>query len=165
MLKATEDFKSAPVIDVDTRIKAIIAEVKDPNGQGGVRRYAWNLGHKFEASDATGLHIDEIIHRLIAGEYTRSPEHWYLCYVADCFSPPFCLVQASSEIEALEIFEDECEDWCRISDVDAKDYVDESTGEVNGDAHYNGNGVLITDQTQFMVCSRVVLIGEVDHGN
>jgi hypothetical protein len=165
MLKAPDDFQSAPAIDIDTRIKAIIAEVKSPSGQNGVRRYAWNLGDRFQASDATELHIDSIIHRLITGQYTRSPEQWYLCYVADCFSPPFCLVQASSETEALEIFEDECEDWCKIPDEDAKDHVDEATGEAKGDAHFNGNGVLVTDQTQFIVCHRVVLIGEVSHGN
>jgi len=39
---------------------------------------------------------------------------FFLCYVADCFDPPMCIVRADNEIEAVDIFVDAFE-YARVT--------------------------------------------------
>lgn len=52
-------------------------------------------------------------------------DNFYVVYIADCAFPPMLLINAHDEPDAIDIFADDCEIICKISEEDLKDYGDQ----------------------------------------
>ena len=67
-------------------------------------------------------------------------DKFWLCCIADCYSPPLYLVRAQNEEDALETFLDKT-DVATISAENLKDYPDDpETGEANSRIHFSDGG-------------------------
>ena len=135
----------------------------------GGKRLAWNLGPIHEIDAKKYGQIDGQICDIKAGHETgRKPDRWYLVCNVDCFSPPQALIQADSFEEALEIFQDECEDYIKVEAPDLADYLKPGMTDQDEDCYadnlsWNSNGTPIdTESVHAEEIAEIMFVKRID---
>jgi hypothetical protein len=142
-----------PVLEIgDLFVHGIVA-TRDVE-KGYVRKYAWGLGRESEL--ATQGIADTTICGVIVDEQSTHGGKWYMAFVADTYSPPMILVQASSLDDAYEIFINH-PIGVNLMKIDDKD-ADEMDDDVRENTEINGDGVLLnTNALSMFPISELIL--------